>query len=126
MTIKEVSEKFGISADTLRYYEKVGLIGPITKTNSGIRNYNENDLNQIEFVKCMRAAEMPITILKEYLTLYAIGDKTIEERRNLLLSERKKTEIKLEEIKKALKKINYKIDLYDQQLLEKVLEGKNE
>ena len=67
ITIKEVSEKFSLSKDTLRFYEKKGLIGPVKKTSGGIRNYDEEDLARIEFIKCMRAAEIPIDALKKYM-----------------------------------------------------------
>ena len=63
MTIKEVGKMFDLSNDTLRYYEKVGLIGPIKKNKSGIRDYDEFDLKRIEFVKCMRGADLPIEVL---------------------------------------------------------------
>ena len=57
MTIKEVSEKFKISQDTLRYYERIGLIPPVSRTASGIRNYQESDLGWVEHAVCMRSAQ---------------------------------------------------------------------
>ena len=54
MTIKEVSEKYGISSDTLRYYERVGMIPPVERTEGGIRNYGEDDIKWVELVLCMR------------------------------------------------------------------------
>lgn len=93
MTIKETSEKLGLSNDTLRYYEKVGLVGPIAKTKSGIRDYNENDINRLEFIKCMRGAEISIEVLKKYLELFDLGEDTKEERKQLLDDQR----IRLEE-----------------------------
>lgn len=121
MQIAEVSQKYGLTKDTLRYYEKEGLIGPINKGKNGIRNYEENDLKRIEFVKCMRGAGVEITFLKRYMKLYDEGDKTIEERRNILLEQRKILTQKLESMQEAYQKLNYKIDLYDKQLLEKDL-----
>ncbi len=79
MTIKEVASKFSLTNDTLRYYEKVGLIGPIKKNKSGIRDYQEEDLRRIEFIKCMRSAGIPIEILKKYVDLYDLGDSTKNE-----------------------------------------------
>ena len=63
MTIKEVSEKYDISQDTLRYYERVGLIPPVSRTAGGIRNYNESDLGWVEHAICMRSAGVPIEAL---------------------------------------------------------------
>ena len=68
MTIKEVSEKFKISQDTLRYYERIGLIPPVSRTASGIRNYQESDLGWVEHAVCMRSAGVPIEALIEYTT----------------------------------------------------------
>ena len=62
MTIKEVSEKYDISQDTLRYYERIGMIPPVTRTSSGIRDYQESDLGWVEHVICMRSAGLPNTL----------------------------------------------------------------
>lgn len=62
MKIMEVSERYGISSDTLRYYERIGLIPPVNRNKSGIRNYNEIDVRRVEFIKCMRSAGLPIEL----------------------------------------------------------------
>ena len=69
MTIAEVSKKVNLSADTLRYYERIGLIPEVNRTESGIRNYTEEDLGWIEFSKCMRNAGMSIEALIEYIKI---------------------------------------------------------
>lgn len=112
ITIKEVSEKFDLSKDTLRFYEKKGLIGPIKKTSGGIRNYDEEDLVRIEFIKCMRAAELPIDVLKEYINLFEEGDKTLAKRKSLLEEQRKILKDKIDKMNLAYERLNYKIDLY--------------
>ena len=84
MTIKEVSEKYGISQDTLRYYERIGLIPPVPRTPGGIRDYQEKDLGWVEQAVCMRSAGVQIEALIEYVRLYQMGDSTIEARRDLL------------------------------------------
>lgn len=124
LKINEVSKKCNLSQDTLRYYERVGLIGPIKKSKSGIREYSQIDINRIEFVKCMRGADMPIDILVKYMKLYDIGDSTIEERKNLLLAQRENLENKMKDMKKAYDKLNYKIELYNRQELEMGLNKK--
>lgn len=118
LKINEVSKKCDISQDTLRYYEKVGLIGPIKKSKSGIRDYSEDDINRIEFVKCMRGADMPIDNLVKYMRLFDIGDETIEERKKLLLLQKENLENKMRDMKKAYDRLNYKIDLYNKKELE--------
>lgn len=118
MNIGEISKQFDISCDTLRYYEKIGLIGPIMKNTSGIRDYKQEDIKQLEFVKCMRNANISIEALLRYLTLYKQGDSTIEERKTILISELQKVNNEIKKLKQAKEKLEYKINLYDQQLLE--------
>ena len=85
MTIKEVSEKYDISQDTLRYYERIGMIPPVTRTSSGIRNYQESDLGWVEHVICMRSAGLPVESIIEYVKLCQEGDETIPARLQLLV-----------------------------------------
>ena len=69
MRIAEVSEQCDISPDTLRYYERIGLLPPVNRSESGIRDYDEIDLKRVEFIKCMRSAGLPIEVLIEYVSL---------------------------------------------------------
>ena len=121
MTIGEVSRKYNITEDTLRYYEKVGLIDAVPKNKSGIRDYGEAAINQVEFVKCMRCANIPIEALKRYMDLYKKGDKTINERRNILLEQKENVEAQIHELEAAKKRLEYKIEIYDKRLLERKL-----
>lgn len=73
MTIKEVSEKYDITQDTIRYYEKIGLLPPVPRTKSGIRNFNEQSCKWLEFIKCMRSSGMPIELLIKYMNLFKKG-----------------------------------------------------
>ena len=121
MTIKEVAEKFNMTNDTLRYYEKVGLIGPIKKNSSGIRDYSEEDLKRIEFIKCMRSAGISIEVLKKYVDLYDEGESTKLERQHLLEEEQDKLEEKIRTMTEALDKLKYKIELYKTNKLDEYL-----
>ena len=121
MTIKEVSKMYNLSPDTLRFYEKKGLIGPIKKTSGGIRDYEEDDLKRIEFIKCMRSAEIPVIVLKEYVDLFSAGDETIKERRKLLEEQKYILENKIANMQEAYEKLNKKIDMYYSGELEKYL-----
>lgn len=112
IAIQEVAEKYEVSKDTLRYYEKEGLIGPITKNSSGIREYNDHDLDRIEFVKCMRGAGLSIAVLKEYIKLYDEGETTKDARLALLEHERALLKEKIDCMKEAYKKLEYKIEYY--------------
>ena len=119
MTIAEVSKKVNLSADTLRYYERIGLIPEVSRTESGIRNYTEEDLGWIEFSKCMRNAGMSIEALIEYIKLYKKGDVTLEARKQLLISQKDVIKERLEEIQNTFDRINYKIKNYEKILVER-------
>ena len=113
MTIKEVGEKYGISGDTLRYYERIGMIPPVTRTSGGIRDYTENDLSWIELVLCMRGAGLPIEAIIEYVKLYRMGDDTFAARLALLQDQREVLIEQKEKIEAALNRLNYKIARYE-------------
>ena len=104
MTIKEVSEKYDISQDTLRYYERVGLIPPVSRTAGGIRNYNESDLGWVEHAICMRSAGVPIEALIEYVRLYQMGDSTIEARCQLLQEQLEALEEQKKQIEETMER----------------------
>ncbi|WP_314003699.1 MerR family transcriptional regulator [uncultured Paenibacillus sp.] len=125
MTIAEVSAKFDLSQDTLRYYERVGLIPRVNRNKSGIRDYTEEDCRWVEFVKCMRNAGLPVEVLIEYLGLYQQGDATLEARKELLIEQRKQLGMRIEEMTNTLERLDYKIDRYEQGLVgkEKTLRG---
>lgn len=114
MTIKEVSEKYDITQDTIRYYEKIGLLPPVPRTKSGIRNFDEQSCKWLEFIKCMRSSGMPIESLIKYMNLFKKGKETIIARKNLLLEQKKILEEKQKDIKSTIKRLDYKIHLYDE------------
>lgn len=118
MTITEVSKKYGLSADTLRYYERVGLIPTVNRNKSGIRDYLEEDIRWVEFIKCMRSAGLPIEVLIEYVTLFQKGDETLDARKELLIEQRKQLEEKMEDMKKTIERLDNKIKRYDQSVVE--------
>lgn len=114
MTIAQVSKKYDITPDTLRYYERIGLISPVPRNKSGIRDYDESSCRWVEFIKCMRNAGMEIEALIEYVTLYKEGKNTALARKNLLIEQKEKFENKLEDITSTIDRLNYKIKLYDE------------
>ena len=114
MTIKEVSEKFNISQDTLRYYERVGMIPPVTRTSGGIRDYQESDLGWVELAICMRSAGLPVEALIEYVKLTQEGDKTIEARLQLLSEQRESLIEQQKKINDTLKRLDYNIGRYEE------------
>lgn len=119
MKISRVSEQSGISPDTLRYYERIGLLPTVNRNESGIRDYSELDLRRVEFVKCMRRAGLPIEVLIEYYGLVQQGDQTIEARKEILMGQRAQLAAKMAEIQETLDLLDYKIRVYENMLLKK-------
>jgi DNA-binding transcriptional MerR regulator len=119
MKIAEVSEKFGLSVDTLRYYERVGLIPPVHRNEGGIRDYDELDLRRVDFIRCMRGAGLPIEVLIEYMELVQQGDTTIEARKEILVEQRDQLAARMADMQKTLDRLNYKIEGYEKALLTK-------
>lgn len=119
MKIAEVSNQYGLSTDTLRYYERVGLIPAVNRNDSGIRDYNELDLRRVEFIKCMRSAGLPVEVLIEYVALVQQGDKTIEARKEILVEQREQLIARMNEMQKTLDILNHKIEVYEKAVLKK-------
>ena len=112
MRIKEVSKQFKISQDTLRYYERVGMIPPVQRTAGGIRNYGEDDLKWVELVLCMRSAGLPIEVMVEYVKLYQEGEHTIPDRLQLLVAQREVLMKQKKQIEDTIAHLDYKISRY--------------
>ena len=113
MTITEVAKLFELSADTLRYYERIGIIPSVNRNANGIRNYNEHDCGWVSFAKCMRNAGLPVEVLIEYVTLFQKGDATTEARKEILIEQRDKLVERLAEMQETLDRLNYKIENYE-------------
>ncbi|EMG28646.1 MerR family transcriptional regulator [Listeria fleischmannii 1991] len=116
MNISEVSREKDISADTIRYYERIGLIPPVKRTSGGIRDFDEEDMRWIDFAKCMRGAGLSIESLIEYIKLYGEGEHTNLARKNLLMEESEKLEAKMNELSAAHTRLKMKIEHYDELL----------
>ena len=114
MTIKEVAEKYDISADTLRYYERVGMIPKVTRRPNGIRDYQESDLGWVELAICMRSAGHPIEDMIEYVNLYIEGDKTITARLELLQEQMNALKEQKAQIESTVERLAYKISKYEE------------
>ncbi len=114
MTIAEVSKKYDLTADTIRYYERIGLLEPVPRNESGIRNFDETSCKWIEFIKCMRSAGMEIEILLEYVNLFKQGKSTVVARKNLLEEQRVKLIEKQQSINATIERLDYKLELYDE------------
>lgn len=114
MTIKEVAEKYDITPDTLRYYERIKMIPEVTRTAGGIRDYQESNLQWVELALCMRSAGLPIEAMIEYLQLYQKGDETIPARLELLNNQMEVLKEQRDKIEATMKKLSYKISRYEE------------
>ena len=112
MTIKDVCEKFGITADTLRYYEKVGAIPKVARSSGGIREYDDEALNWVHNAVCFRKAGVSVEAIAEYVRLFNMGDETIKDRLALLVSEREELGKQLAELTEAVDLLDWKISRY--------------
>ena len=114
MTISEVSKKYDLTSDTLRYYERIGLLTNVPRNQNGIRNYDEKACKRIEFIKCMRNSGVEIEILIEYMTLFEQGKTTVNARKNLLEEQKEKLLEKQKSISETLARLDYKIKIYEE------------
>ena len=117
MTIAEVSKEFGLTADTLRYYERIGLLPAVNRNSSGNRDYTQEDCRWVQFIKCMRSAGLSIETLIEYVSLFQLGNAAIAIRKELLIEQRKQIFDKIEELQGTLEYLDKKIDGYEEHML---------
>ncbi|MCK1195845.1 MerR family transcriptional regulator [Streptococcus uberis] len=117
MNIKKVSELTGVSADTIRYYERIGLIPPVTRNQSGVRNFSDRDISVLEFVRYFRGAGISVESLIDYIGLVEQGDSTIGARLAILQEEREKLEERVSKLQAALDRLNHKIDNYQNKVV---------
>lgn len=113
MTISEVSEKYGMTRDTLRYYERVGLIPPVPRKPSGVRDYDEHSCGWVEFIRCMRGAGLSVEVLIEYVRLWQEGSGTREARKHLLTEELHRLDSRISEMKEIRTRLKSKIAHYE-------------
>ncbi|MDY3980393.1 MerR family transcriptional regulator [Paraeggerthella sp. LCP19S3_G8] len=118
MKIAEVSKLYDLSADTLRYYERIGLLSNITRNASGMRDYSDQDCARVQFVKCMRKAGVSIEALIEYMRLFEQGDDTIAARKALLEEQRDLVRKRIAEMQAGLDRLDYKIEHYEQTIVQ--------
>lgn len=117
MNIKKVSELSGVSADTIRYYEKIGLIPPVKRNKNGVREFDEDDLQWIIFARQMRNAGLSIDGLSHYLALFEEGRGTVPERKQLLAEQIAVLREKISDMTEAVERLEYKLEHYDEHVL---------
>ena len=111
-TIKQISEKTNLTEHTIRYYDREGLIPLITRTQSGIRQFSEDDLEWINLICCLRNSGMPLQEIKEFMQLCLKGKDSLEERRELLIRHRTRIQEQMANLDNSLNIVNFKIEHY--------------
>jgi len=112
-SIQRAAAETGLSPDTLRYYERIGVLPGVARSPSGHRRYGEGDIGWIKLVQCLRATGMPIEELHRYATLMQQGDSTAEQRLQLLEGHRTRINEEMRELTTALELVERKIAGYD-------------
>ena len=117
MNIKKVSEQLEITPDTIRYYERIGLVPPINRNKNGVRDFTDLDIQRLDFIKCMRHSGLSIESLHEYMHLYSLNDdRTIPARKRILEEEVEKLDERIASLQETRAYLQHKIDVYGSQL----------
>lgn len=112
-TISEAAKKLGLTAPTLRFYDKEGLLPFVDRSTSGIRRFKDTDLEWLRLIECLKATGMPIKDIKTFIDWYMEGDSTLQQRCNMFHERKKIVEAQIEELQKTLDTITYKCWFYD-------------
>lgn len=111
-TIKQVSEKTKLKAHVLRYYEKEGLLPGVSRSESGIRRYSEDDLEWLSLIRCLKNTGIAIKQIREFVELSMKGKETLKQRCEMLAEHKKEVEVQIEEMQKHLRKVEHKIQYF--------------
>lgn len=113
-TIKQVSQKTSLSVYTLRYYDKEGLLPFVERSETGIRQFTDADLEWLSTICCLKDTGMPLKKIKEYIDLFLEGTSTLETRRQIFIDHRVKLLQKIEALEKNLELVEHRIQFYDE------------
>ena len=113
MTIREIAAKTNMSTDTLRYYERIGLLPPVPRNAAGIRNYDKYFVNFINFIKKLKASGMSLEHIIDYIRLAEMGDATIQERKKLLAEARETLLDKINSLQLVAELADYQLRNYE-------------
>lgn len=113
-TIGQVAEKMGLTAHTLRYYDKEGLLPFVKKSASGLRVFSDSDIEWLVLIECLKSTGLQLKDIKQYIDWYREGDATLGKRLNLLEQQKKKVDEQMEQLKKHREKLDFKIAFYNE------------
>ena len=113
LTITQVSKKYDIKPDTLRYYERIGLLPTIPRKSNGNRYFNKGMQGWIEMIVCLRHSGVPVEKLIDYADMLRAGDSTLQAREDLLKEQLKELEDKKKDLNRSIDRLKHKISLYE-------------
>ena len=113
MTIREIAAKTNMSTDTLRYYERIGLLPPVPRNAAGIRTYDEYFIKFINFIRKLKASGMSLEHIIDYIRLAELGDATLQERKRLLAEAREMLSEKIHDLQLAVQEADYQLNNYE-------------
>ena len=113
LTIKEASQKVGMSSHTIRFYEKQGLLPLLKRDETGYRSFSDHDIEWLDFISCLRKTDIPLTELKKIMDLSLEGHHTVQERKAILLTHKEVMLEKQRELDLAFRKIEKKLRYFD-------------
>ena len=115
-SIHEVCERTGLSAHTLRYYEKEKLLPNVRRSPGGFRQYTEEDMEALGMICCLKNTGMSLQDISRFMTLAREGDQTLRERCELLKKHRDTVIARMEEMQRHLEKVTWKVQYFTQRL----------
>lgn len=113
-TIGQVAQKMGLTAHTLRFYDKEGLLPNVRKNSAGIRRFTEEDLGWLAVLECLKSTGLQLKEIKHYLDLCRQGDDSLQERMQIFLRQKERIQQQINELQQNMKKIDFKIKYYEE------------
>ena len=117
-TIHEVCEKSGLTAHTLRYYEKEGLLSNVSRSQGGFRQYSDEDLEAVGLICCLKNTCMPLSDIARFMELTREGDQTLRERCEMLKRHKEVVLGRMSEMERHQEKVTHKLDHFSSKLSE--------
>lgn len=117
-SIHEVCERTGLTAHTLRYYEKEKLLPNVSRSSGGFRQYSEEDMEALGMICCLKNTGMSLQDISRFMALAREGDQTLRERCELLQRHRDTVIARMEEMQRHLDKVTRKVSYFTQRLAE--------
>lgn len=115
-SIGQVADILGLTAHTLRYYDKEGLLPDVRKNSAGIRRFTERDVNHLVLLECLKSTGLQLKEIKHYFDLCRRGDETLCERQQLFIRQKQRLSKQMEELKKNVERLDFKLKYYEEAL----------